>query len=221
MIVDRLGVTPLITQLPIGSEAGFVGVVDLVKNKAIVWKDDTVGAEFYETDIPADLQAKAADYRAKLLSIAVEQDDAATNAYLAGNEPSIETLKACIRKGTIAGALVPVLCGSAFKNKGIQQLLNAVVDYLPSPLDVAAKTNAVVDDNAPFAGLAFKIMTDPFVGSLTFVRIYSGTLTTGSKVLNSVKGQEDRVGRMLLMHGERARRHQRSIRGRHRPRSRR
>ncbi|GIL41899.1 elongation factor G [Rhodospirillales bacterium TMPK1] len=204
MIVECLGVTPLITQLPIGSEAGFVGLVDLVKNKAIVWKDDTVGAAFHETAIPADLQAKAADYRAKLLSIAVEQDEAATNAYLAGNEPSIDVLKACIRKGTIAGAFVPVLCGSAFKNKGIQQLLDAVVDYLPSPLDVAAKTavvaDAVADDGAPFAALAFKIMTDPFVGSLTFLRIYSGKLTAGSQVLNSVKGQTEQVDRMLQMH---------------------
>jgi elongation factor G len=211
MIVDRLGAVPLVTQLPIGSEADFVGVVDLLKNKAIVWKDETLGAEFTETDIPADLKDKAAAYRAKLLDLAVEQDDAATEAYLAGNEPSLETLKACIRKGTIKGAFVPVLCGSAFKNKGVQPLLDAVVDYLPSPLDIGPVKGHLLDkdgteaerppsDTAPFSGLAFKIMTDPFVGSLTFVRIYSGTLTTASQVLNSVKDQKERVGRMLLMH---------------------
>ncbi|MDB5366661.1 MAG: fusA [Rhodospirillales bacterium] len=211
MIVDRLGAVPLVTQLPIGSEADFVGVVDLLKNKAIIWKDESLGAEFTETDIPADLKDKAAAYRAKLLDLAVEQDDAATEAYLAGNEPSLEVLKACIRKGTIKGAFVPVLCGSAFKNKGVQPLLDAIVDYLPSPLDIGPVKGHLLDknateaelppsDTAPFSGLAFKIMTDPFVGSLTFVRIYSGTLTTNSQVLNSVKDQKERVGRMLLMH---------------------
>jgi elongation factor G len=211
MIVDRLGAVPLVTQLPIGSEADFVGVVDLLKNKAIVWKDETLGAEFHETDIPADLKDKSAAYRAKLIELAVEQDDAATEAYLTGSEPSIDVLKACIRKGTIAGAFVPVLCGSSFKNKGVQPLLDAVVDYLPSPLDIGAVRGHLLDkaetpaerpadDAAPFSGLAFKIMTDPFVGSLTFVRIYSGTLTTGTQVLNSVKDQKERVGRMLLMH---------------------
>jgi elongation factor G len=209
MMVDRLGTVPLVLQLPIGSEADFVGLVDLVRNKAIIWKDETLGAEFYETDIPEDLKEKAADYRHRLVETAVEQDDAAMEAYLEGEEPSEEVLKACIRKGTIAFSFVPVLCGSAFKNKGVQPMLDAVVDYLPAPTDVpnvvgvkpdGESAERPTDDGAPFSALAFKIMTDPFVGSLTFVRIYSGSLAAGSYVLNSVKGDRERVGRMLLMH---------------------
>ena len=210
MIIDRLGAIPLVMHLPIGSESEFAGIVDLLKNKAIIWKDESLGAEFYETDIPADLVAKAADYRAKLIELAVEQDDDALEAYLAGEEPSLATLKACIRKGTLAAKFVPITCGSAFKNKGVQPLLDAVVDFLPSPLDIGEVKGHKLDseeldtrppeDDAPFSGLAFKIMTDPFVGSLTFVRIYSGTLNGASSVLNSVKDQRERVGRMLLMH---------------------
>ncbi|MFN8721600.1 MAG: elongation factor G [Rhodospirillales bacterium] len=210
MMIDRLGTVPLVTQLPIGSESEFVGVVDLLKMKAIVWKDESLGAEFFETDIPADLQAKSAEWRTKMIETAVEMDDEAMEAYLAGDEPSIETLKACIRKGTIALKFVPVVCGAAFKNKGVQPMLDAVVDFLPSPLEVPQIKGMKIDsdepdsravaDDASFSGLAFKIMTDPFVGSLTFVRIYSGTVSSGSYVLNSTKRDRERVGRMLLMH---------------------
>jgi elongation factor G len=210
MMIDRLGTVPLVLHLPIGSESEFAGLIDLVKMKAVIWKDESLGAEFYETDIPADMQAKAAEYRAKLVETAIEMDDAAMEAYLGGEEPSMETLQACIRKGTIARKFVPVLCGSAFKNKGVQPMLDAVVAYLPSPLDIGAMHGHKVDsdeadirecdDTAPFSGLAFKIMTDPFVGSLTFVRIYSGTVAAGSYVYNSVKDEKERIGRMLLMH---------------------
>jgi elongation factor G len=210
MILDRLGANAAVTQLPIGSEADFVGIVDLVRMKALIWRDETLGAEFDMIDIPPDLQAEAESYRAKLVEQAVEQDDDALEAYLGGDEPDEETLKRCIRKGTISGTLVPVLCGSAFKNKGVQPLLDAVVEYLPSPIDVAAIKGVKMgsdepivrkcSDDEPFSGLAFKIMTDPFVGSLTFVRIYSGVLNGGSMVLNSVKDNRERVGRMLLMH---------------------
>jgi elongation factor G len=210
MIIDRLGAVPLVLHLPIGTEADFVGIVDLVQMKAIRWKDETMGAEFVIEDIPADLKDQAEEYRARLLETAVEQDDAALEAYLNGEEPSIETLKKCIRKGTVAAKFVPVLCGSAFKNKGVQPLLDAVVDFLPSPLDIGAVKGESIDgktelvrnpsDSEPFCGLAFKIMTDPFVGSLTFVRVYSGVLSAGSYLLNSIKDEKERVGRMLLMH---------------------
>jgi len=210
MIIDRLGAVPLVTQLPIGIEADFAGLVDLLKNKAVLWKDESLGAEFYYADVPADMKAKVDEARVKLLELAVEQDDEALSAYLEGTEPDEETLKRCIRKGVMKGAFVPVLCGSAFKNKGVQPLLDAVVDYLPSPIDVAAVTGTKpgsneevvrkTSDSEPFAGLAFKIMTDPFVGSLTFVRVYSGKLEGGTGVLNSVKDQRERIGRMLLMH---------------------
>jgi elongation factor G len=210
MILDRLGANAAVTQLPIGAEADFVGIVDLVKMKALKWRDETLGAEFDVVDIPADMEAEAQEYRAKLVEQAVEQDDDALEAYLGGEEPDEETLKRCLRKGTITGTLVPVLCGSAFKNKGVQPLLDAVVDYLPSPTDVAAIKGVKMgsdepivrkcSDDEPFSGLAFKIMSDPFVGSLTFVRIYSGVLAGGSTALNSVKDNRERVGRMLLMH---------------------
>ena len=210
MIVDRLGATPLVTQLPIGMEADFVGVVDLVKMQAIVWKDESLGAEYEYTDIPADLKDQADEYRSKLIETAVEADDDAMEAYLEGNEPDVDGLKALIRKGAIDQVFVPVLCGTAFKNKGVQPLLDAVVDFMPSPLDVPAikgidpkteeETDRKSDDDEPFAALAFKIMNDPFVGSLTFARIYSGKLETGSSVLNTVKEKRERVGRMLLMH---------------------
>jgi elongation factor G len=211
MIVDRLGATPLVIQLPIGAESDFAGNIDLVKMKAVVWDGEQLGASFKYEDIPADLADKAAEYREKLVELAVEQDDAAMEAYLEGNEPDEKTLKACIRKGTISGAFVPVMCGSAFKNKGVQPMLDAVVDYLPSPLDVGKVNGVKVDnpdekdsrppeDDAPFSALAFKIMNDPFVGSLTFARIYSGKIESGSYVQNSVKDKRERVGRMLLMH---------------------
>ncbi|MDT0507347.1 elongation factor G [Novosphingobium sp. MMS21-SN21R] len=208
-IIDRLGAKPAVLYLPIGAEADFKGLVDLVENRAIIWKDEALGAEFFYEEIPADLADKAADYRNQLIELAVEQDDDAMEAYLEGNEPDVATLKALIRKGTLNQSFVPVLCGSAFKNKGVQPLLDAVVDYLPSPLDIEdvqginpdtdePDSRATADD-APFSALAFKIMNDPFVGSLTFTRIYSGTLNKGT-YLNSVKGKKEKVGRMLLMH---------------------
>jgi len=210
MIKDRLGSVPLVTQIPVGTESGHKGVVDLVANKAIIWLEETLGAKFEYTDIPDDLKEQAAEYRTKLIESAVEQDDEALEKYLGGEEPDYATLIKCIRKGTISYAFVPVLCGSAFKNKGVQPMLDAVVNYLPAPNDrpevkgVNVKTGEPdvrpIKDEAPFSGLAFKIMTDPHVGSLTFVRIYSGVLPKGTGVLNSTKDRSERVGRMLLMH---------------------
>ncbi len=208
-IIDRLGATPLVMYLPIGAESDLKGVVDLVNNRGIVWQDESLGAKFDYVDIPADLADKAAEYRAKLIETVVEQDDEVMMAYLEGEEPDVATIKKLIRKGTLERAFVPVTCGSAFKNKGVQPLLDAVVDYMPSPLDVPAIKGVNPDtdaederpssDDAPFAALAFKIMNDPFVGSLTFCRIYSGKLAKGS-VLNSVKDKKEKIGRMLLMH---------------------
>jgi elongation factor G len=210
MIVDRLGANPVVMQLPVGSESDFSGVVDLLQMKWIRWKDETLGAEFTYEEIPAELKEKAHEYRARLVEAAVEMDDAVLEAYLNGETPTLEQLKACIRKGVLSYRLVPVFCGSAFKNKGVQPLLDAVVDYLPSPVDIPAINGTDLDgeravtrkasDQEPFSGLAFKIMSDPFVGSLTFVRIYSGVLEGGSYVLNSTKDKRERVGRMLLMH---------------------
>lgn len=208
-IIDRLGAKPAVLYLPIGAEGDFRGLVDLVEQRAIIWKDESLGAEFFYEEIPADMADEAADYRNQLIELAVEQDDDAMEAYLEGNEPDVATLKALIRKGTLGQAFVPVLCGSAFKNKGVQPLLDAVVDYLPSPLDIEdvqginpdtdEPDSRATSDDAPFSALAFKIMNDPFVGSLTFTRIYSGTLVKGS-YLNSVKNKKEKVGRMLLMH---------------------
>lgn len=208
-IIDRLGATPAVLYLPIGAEGDFKGLVDLVNERAIIWKDESLGAEFFYEEIPADLADKAAEYREKLVELAVEQDDDAMEAYLEGTVPDVATLKKLIRKGTLAQAFVPVLCGSAFKNKGVQTLLDAVVDYLPSPLDIPDVQGLKLDgetpdsrppaDDAPLSLLAFKIMNDPFVGSLTFARIYSGTLNKGT-YLNSVKDKKEKVGRMLLMH---------------------
>ncbi len=210
MIDDRLGAVPLVLQLPVGSEAEYAGLVDLLLMKAVIWEDEELGAKYNQVDVPADLAEKAAEYREKLIEHAVEQDDAAMEAYLEGNEPDMETLKACIRKGTLSGDFVPVLCGSAFKNKGVQPLLDAVVDFLPAPTEVPAIKGVHPDsdeemvressDDEPFAALAFKVMTDPFVGSLTFARIYSGVVETGASTLNSVKGKRERIGRMLQMH---------------------
>ena len=210
MINDRLGAVPLVTQLPIGSEGDYLGVVDLVKMQAITWKDEDLGAEFIFSDIPDDLAEKAADYREKLVELAVEQDDAAMEAYLEGAEPDEQTLKKCIRSGTLSAAFVPVLNGTAFKNKGVQPLLDSVIDFLPSPTDVESikgvkagtdeEIERISSDDEPFSALAFKIMNDPFVGSLTFVRIYSGVLEAGSYLQNTVKNKRERVGRMLMMH---------------------
>jgi elongation factor G len=210
MIKDRLGARPAVLYLPIGIESGFKGLVDLVENRAIIWLEESLGAKFVYQDIPADLADEAAAARMELIEMAVEQDDDVMEAYLGGEEPDTATLKKLIRKGTLNFSFVPVLCGSAFKNKGVQPLLDAVVDYLPSPLDIPpvegikpgseeVDTRAPSDE-APFSALAFKIMNDPFVGTLTFARIYSGKLETASQVVNSVKDKKEKVGRMLLMH---------------------
>jgi elongation factor G len=209
-IVDRLGAKPVAIQLPIGAESNFKGLVDLVRMKGVVWDDESLGAKYQDVDIPADLADQAKEYREKLVEAAVELDDAAMEAYLEGKEPDEATLKKLIRKAVITGAFFPVLCGSAFKNKGVQPLLDAVVDYLPSPLDVPAikginpdNGEEVVrksDDSEPLSLLAFKIMDDPFVGTITFCRIYSGVLSSGTGVINSTKERKERIGRMLLMH---------------------
>lgn len=210
MIKDRLGAVPLVVQLPIGVEGDYRGLVDLVSMKGVVWKDEALGAEFEYVDIPDDLKDEAEEARTHMLELAIEQDEAALEAYLEGEETDEATLKKCIRAGTLSGAFVPVLNGSAFKNKGVQPLLDAVVDFLPSPLDLAACQGLDPDsddvlerkasDDESLSLLAFKVMTDPFVGSLTFARIYSGVIETGTQVLNSVKGKKERVGRMLEMH---------------------
>ncbi|WP_085900481.1 elongation factor G [Kiloniella majae] len=210
MMVKRLSAVPLVLQIPIGAEAEYKGVVDLLKMKAIVWNDESMGANYDEEEIPADLVDKANEYREQLIELAVEQDEAVMEAYLEGQEPDMETLKRCIRTGTMNLSFVPVLNGTAFKNKGVQPLLDAVIDYMPSPLDIddvqgvhpdtEAEDSRPTSDDAPASGLAFKIMTDPFVGSLTFVRVYSGVLETGTQITNSVKGKRERIGRMLQMH---------------------
>ncbi|MDE3015470.1 MAG: elongation factor G [Pseudomonadota bacterium] len=210
MMIDRLGTVPLVLQLPIGSEDKYEGLVDLIKMKEIIWSGEELGAKFEEKPIRAELQAAAEAARHKMLETAVEMDDAVMSKYLDGTEPTEAELKECIRKGTVAFKFVPVLNGAAFKNKGVQPMLDAVVDFLPSPLDIPPlevhlpdseeMTTRKADDAEKFAGLAFKIMTDPFVGSLTFVRIYSGTLISGSYVQNTIKDSRERVGRMLLMH---------------------
>jgi elongation factor G len=210
MMIERLGTRPLVVQLPLGAESELKGIIDIVTMKAIVWKDEGLGAQYEVEEIPEAYREKAAAARTALVETAVEEDEAVIEAYLDGKEPSEEQLRMCIRKGTCGFRFVPVLCGSAFKNKGVQPLLDAVVDYLPSPIDVPAveglkpgteeKVVRPADDKAPFAGLAFKIMDDPFVGSITFVRIYSGTVSSGTSVLNSIRDSRERVGRMLLMH---------------------
>ncbi|MFZ5693886.1 MAG: elongation factor G [Pseudomonadota bacterium] len=208
-IVKRLGAKPIAIQLPIGAENQFKGIIDLVRMKAVVWDDESLGAKYHDEEIPADLLDQAKEYREKMVEAAVELDDAAMEAYLEGKEPDEATLKKLIRKAVLTSAFFPVLCGSAFKNKGVQPLLDAVVDYLPSPLDVPAikgvddKGNEVVrkaDDSEPMSLLAFKIMDDPFVGTITFCRIYSGILQSGTGVVNSTRDRKERVGRMLLMH---------------------
>ncbi len=210
MIEDRFGVTTAVLQLPIGEESDFRGLVDLVTMKAMIWHDDSLGAKYDILDIPAELADQAAEWRAKLVEAVIDQDDDAMEAYLEGNEPDEATLRKCIRKGTLSHKFVPVLLGSAFKNKGVQPMLDAVVEYLPSPLDVPPihgllpnSDEQVVrksSDAEPFSALAFKVMADKYVGTLTFVRVYSGVVKAGDQVLNTVKDSRQRVGRMLLMH---------------------
>ncbi len=209
-VIDRLGAKPLVVQLPIGAESDFKGVVDLVRMVAVVWDEDVLGAKFRDAEIPADLVEKAKEYRDRLIEMAVEVDDEAMEAYLEGKEPDQEKLKQLIRKGTISSQFYPVFCGSAFKNKGVQPLLDGVLDYLPSPVDIPpikavdVKTEEETvrrsSDEEPLAMLAFKIMNDPFVGSLTFCRVYSGKVETGMQLINTVKDKKERIGRMLLMH---------------------
>jgi len=218
-IVDLLGATPAVLQLPIGNEADFLGVIDLITMEAVVWRGEDLGAEYDRiplaecNDIPLvddELKAKAEEYRETLLELAVEQDEEVLMNYLEGDLPDIPTFKRLIRKGTLANAFVPVLTGTAFKNKGVQPLLDAVIDFMPSPLDVEAIKGISEDgkedmirqssDAEPLSALAFKVANDPFVGTLTFTRIYSGVMTTGTSVYNSVKGKSERIGRMLQMH---------------------
>ncbi len=209
-IKDRLGANPLVLQMAIGKEAEFKGVVDLVNFKSIIWKDDSLGAEYDVTEISEDLLDEAKKKREELIENAVEADDQALEDYLEGKEITVDTLKACIRKGTIDFKFVPVLCGTAFKNKGVQPLLDAVVDYLPSPKDIGfvegikegsdEKLQIPNTPEEPFAALAFKVAADPFVGQITFCRLYCGNLSSGSTILNSSKNQKERIGRMLLMH---------------------
>jgi elongation factor G len=209
-LVTRVAGNPVCIQLPIGAESTFRGIVDLIRMTAVVWDDEALGAKYHDEEIPADLKDKAAEYRIKLIEAAVDLDDDAMTAYLDGKEPDEATLKRLIRKAVVQRKFVPVLCGSAFKNKGVQPLLDAVVDYLPSPIEVPPikginpdNGEEVIrhpDDSAPMSLLAFKIMDDPFVGTITFCRIYSGTLESGTGVTNSTKERKERVGRMLLMH---------------------
>ncbi len=209
-IHKRLAAKTVVLQLPVGAESNFKGVVDLLKMKAIIWEEESLGAKFHEEDIPEDLVEKANEYREKLIESVVEIDEEAMEAYLEGNEPDIDTIKRLIRKGTCEVEFHPVLCGSAFKNKGVQPMLDAVVDYLPSPVEVPAIKGVLPDsdeevtrkssDDEPLSMLAFKVMNDPFVGSLTFCRIYSGKLEAGTQLMNTVKGKKERIGRMLLMH---------------------
>ncbi|WP_424928665.1 elongation factor G [Amaricoccus tamworthensis] len=213
MIRERTGAVPCPIQLPIGAESELEGLVDLVTMEEWTWKGEDLGASWTRQPIRDELADKAAEMRAEMIELAVEMDDDAMEAYLEGEEPSVETLRKLIRKGTLDMKFVPILCGSAFKNKGVQPLLNAVVDYLPSPLDVPAymgfkpgdetETRNIArsaDDNLPFSALAFKIMNDPFVGSLTFTRIYSGVIKKGDQIINSTKGKRERIGRMMMMH---------------------
>merc|ERR1719359_1981669 len=219
--VKQLGSVPAVLQLPIGSEGDFQGVVDLVTMEAVVWRGEDLGASFDRIPIDEavgtvdfvdqELRDKVTEYRETLVELAVEQDEDVLMAYLEGEEPDVDTLKRCIRKGTLSSAFVPVLTGTAFKNKGVQPLLDAVVDYMPSPVEVDAIKGVEMDgeetvressDEEPFSALAFKIANDPFVGSLTFTRIYSGVMTAGSTVFNSVKGKNERIGRMLEMHSD-------------------
>ncbi|MEL6197896.1 MAG: GTP-binding protein, partial [Pseudomonadota bacterium] len=213
MIKDRTGAQPLPIQCPIGAETELEGMIDLITMEEWVWQGEDLGASWERRPIRDSLKDKCDEMRAEMIELAVEADDEWTEKYLEGEEPDVDTLRTLIRKGTLAMQFVPVLCGSSFKNKGVQPMLNAVIDFLPGPLDVPAymgfkpgdesETRDIersADDAQPFAGLAFKIMNDPFVGSLTFTRIYSGTLSKGDNMLNSTKGKRERIGRMMMMH---------------------
>lgn len=211
MIKDRLKANPVVIQMPDGEADNFKGIIDLIKMKAIYWDGDNLGASFEYKDIPEEHKERAAQLRTQMVEAAAEQDDEMLEKYLAGEELTESEIKYCVRKGVVSGNFVAVICGSAFKNKGVQPLLDAITDYLPSPLDVGSVTGSSVDDSdskmvrksdpsEPFAALAFKVANDPFVGSLTFIRVYSGSLATGDTVMNTVKDSKERVGRMLLMH---------------------
>ena len=210
MIKDRLKANPVPIQIPVGKEENFKGIVDLVSMKAIIWDEESLGAKFHEEEIPGDLAELAAEYREKLVEELSSHDDALMEKYLGGDEISNDEIMAAIRSCTIAIKIIPVICGSSFKNKGVQNLLDAVVDYMPSPLDIPAIKGVDVDsgaeierkasDEEPFSSLGFKIMTDPFVGQLTFFRVYSGVIQSGSYVYNSTKGKKERIGRILKMH---------------------
>ncbi len=210
MIRDRLGAQPAIVQIPIGAEEKFIGIVDLITMKAMIWEDESLGAKFHEEPIPEGLKIQADEYREKLLEAAADSDEAIMEKYLEGKPISESELRAAVRKATLALKIVPVLCGSAFRNKGVQPMLDAVIDYLPSPSDIPPVKGINPDtqqiearpakDDAPFSALAFKIMTDPFVGTLSFFRVYSGSLTSGSSVFNSTRTKRERIGRLLKMH---------------------
>ena len=209
-IKTKVGGRPVCIQLPIGSEADFKGIIDLVRMKAVVWEDEALGAKYHDEEIPEGLRAQAEEYRNTLIEAAVELDDEVMQAFFDGQEPDEKTLHRLIRKAVRDITFIPILCGSAFKNKGVQPLLDAVVEYLPSPLDVEAIKGVDVstgeeilrhaDDSEPFSMLAFKIMDDPFVGTITFARVYSGHIESGTGVMNSTKEKKERIGRMLLMH---------------------
>ena len=210
MMVDRLQTKPVVMQLPVGAEDNFKGIVDLISQKAIIWDESTLGAKFRSEDVPSDMKDLVHEYRDKLIEAAADFDEVVMEKYMDGKQPTEGELKKAIRKGTIQMDITPVICGSSFKNKGIQPLLDSVLEYLPSPIDIAAikginpdteqEEERKADDNAPFSAIAFKIMTDPFVGQLTFFRVYSGCMSAGSYVYNATKQQKERVGRLLKMH---------------------
>jgi len=210
MMVDRLRTRPVVMQLPVGAEDNFKGIVDLISQKAIIWDESTLGAKFRSEDVPSDMKDLVHEYRDKLIEAAADFDEVVMEKYMDGKQPTEGELKKAIRKGTIQMDITPVICGSSFKNKGIQPLLDSVLEYLPSPIDIAAikginpdteqEEERKADDNAPFSAIAFKIMTDPFVGQLTFFRVYSGCMSAGSYVYNATKQQKERVGRLLKMH---------------------
>ena len=210
MMVDRLRTRPVVMQLPVGAEDNFKGIVDLISQKAIIWDESTLGAKFRFEDVPSDMKDLVREYRDKLIEAAADFDEVVMEKYMDGKQPTEDELKKAIRKGTIQMDITPVICGSSFKNKGIQPLLDSVLEYLPSPIDIAAikginpdteqEEERKADDNAPFSAIAFKIMTDPFVGQLTFFRVYSGYMSAGSYVYNATKQQKERVGRLLKMH---------------------
>jgi len=201
MIRERLGVTPLVLQLPIGHENDFIGVVDLLRERALIWRSGEQGGRYETETIPENLREQAALWRERLVELAVEQDDDALAAWVDGRRPDVDTLQRCVRKGTLAGAFVPVLCGSAFKNRGVEPLLDAVVAYLPAPGEVLVEDGIAADPQAPFAALAFKVVSDEH-GSMTFIRVYRGTLRSGDVVLNTSTGRKDRISRIYEIHAD-------------------